>query len=74
MLIFTESFLEQTAKDYDVSVEAVERISKLFPHAFYEKLEEMYGGAVDMWEEGNESWLCGESAYENKNKQSSFLV
>ncbi len=35
-----DPFLEQTAQDYDMSYEEVERIKKNHPGAFYEKLEE----------------------------------
>lgn len=33
-------FIQQTAHDYDMDVHEVERIYKLFPKNFYEKLEE----------------------------------
>lgn len=33
-------FIQQTADDYDMDVYEVERIYKLFPKNFYEKLEE----------------------------------
>ena len=36
----TQGFIKQTAKDYDMSVDEVERIARLFPDSFYEKLEE----------------------------------
>jgi hypothetical protein len=36
----TQGFIEQTAHDYDMPVHEVERIAKLFPNEFYEKLEE----------------------------------
>ena len=35
-----KAFIEQTAKDYDMPVHEVERIARLFPDFFYEKLEE----------------------------------
>lgn len=35
----TKQFITQTAKDYDMSYEEVERIAKLSPDNFYEKLE-----------------------------------
>lgn len=39
--MFTKGFIEQTAKDYDISVYEVERISKIYPEdEFYERLEE----------------------------------
>ena len=34
-----EDFITQTAKDYDMSFEEVERIYKLYPDNFYEQLE-----------------------------------
>jgi hypothetical protein len=36
----TPGFIEQTAHDYDMPVHEVQRIAKLFPDEFYEKLEE----------------------------------
>lgn len=36
----TQKFIEQTARDYDMPIHEVERIAKLFPNKFYEKLEE----------------------------------
>jgi len=36
----TKGFIEQTARDYDMPVQEVERIAKLFPTEFYAKLEE----------------------------------
>jgi hypothetical protein len=36
----TEGFIHQTARDYDMPVHEVERIARLFPDQFYEKLEE----------------------------------
>jgi hypothetical protein len=36
----TQVFIEQTAKDYDMPVHEVERIAKLLPNEFYDKLEE----------------------------------
>ena len=36
----TQQFIEQTAHDYDMPVEEVERIANVFPDKFYEKLEE----------------------------------
>lgn len=36
----SESFIIQTAKDYDMPVHEVERILRLYPNEFYEKLEE----------------------------------
>lgn len=36
----TQGFIKQTAKDYDMPVHEVERISELYPDNFYEKLEE----------------------------------
>ena len=36
----TDSFILNTARDYDMSVEEVERIMKLYPDNYYEKLEE----------------------------------
>lgn len=38
--VMTKGFIEQTAHDYDMPVVEVERIAKLFPSQFYEKLEE----------------------------------
>lgn len=35
----SQGFIEQTAKDYDMSVHEVEKIAKLFPNEFYAKLE-----------------------------------
>jgi uncharacterized short protein YbdD (DUF466 family) len=35
-----DPFIAQTAKDYDMSYEDVERIKNKFPDNFYEKLEE----------------------------------
>jgi len=35
-----KDFLEQTAKDYDMPYHEVERVARLFPDKFYEKLEE----------------------------------
>ncbi len=34
-------FIAQTASDYAMTFEEVERISKLYPNNFYEKLEEI---------------------------------
>lgn len=39
----SDSFLEQTARDYDMPVHEVKRIHKLFPEDFYSKLEEYIG-------------------------------
>ena len=36
----TQGFINQTAEDYDMPVHEVERIARLFPKQFYEKLEE----------------------------------
>ncbi len=36
----TQGFIEQTANDYDMPIHEVERIAKLYPDNFYEKLEE----------------------------------
>lgn len=36
----SQGFIEQTAHDYDIPEFVVERIAKLFPNEFYEKLEE----------------------------------
>ena len=36
----TKEFIEQTANDYDMPVHEVQRIAKLFPNDFYNKLEE----------------------------------
>lgn len=36
----TQGFIEQTAADYDMPVHEVERIAKLYPNDFYNKLEE----------------------------------
>lgn len=36
----SKSFLEQTAKDYDMPLHEVERIANLYPDNFYQKLEE----------------------------------
>jgi len=36
----SKSFLEQTAKDYDMPLYEVERIANLYPDNFYQKLEE----------------------------------
>jgi hypothetical protein len=36
----TQEFIEQTAHDYDMPIHEVERIAKLFPNDFWEKLEE----------------------------------
>jgi hypothetical protein len=35
-----ESFIKQTAQDYDMSVYEVERIYNQYPNDFYQKLEE----------------------------------
>jgi hypothetical protein len=32
-------FIEQTARDYDMPVHEVEKIARLYPNEFYEKLE-----------------------------------
>lgn len=36
----TKGFIEQTANDYDMPIEEVERIKALYPDKFYTKLEE----------------------------------
>jgi len=36
----SQGLIEQTAHDYDMPVHEVERIARLFPNEFYEKLEE----------------------------------
>ena len=36
----TKSFLQHTARDYDMPLSEVENIVKLYPETFYEKLEE----------------------------------
>lgn len=36
----TESFLHQTAFDYDMPLQEVRRIAKLYPNNFYEMLED----------------------------------
>jgi hypothetical protein len=36
----SKSFLQQTAKDYDMPFNEVERIANLYPDNFYQKLEE----------------------------------
>jgi hypothetical protein len=36
----TQEFIEQTAHDYDMPIHEVERIYKLFPNEFYDKLED----------------------------------
>lgn len=41
-----KGFIEQTAHDYDMSVNEVERILKLFPNEFYEKLEEYISNRI----------------------------
>lgn len=37
-------FIQQTADDYAMSYEEVEKIYKFFPNNFYEKLEEFIKG------------------------------
>jgi hypothetical protein len=36
----SEGFIIQTALDYDMEIHEVERIAKLYPNDFYNKLEE----------------------------------
>jgi hypothetical protein len=36
----TQGFIEQTARDYNMPINEVERIAKLYPNEFYVKLEE----------------------------------
>jgi len=41
-----QGFIEQTAHDYGLPVEVVERIYKLYPNNFYQELENLISNRI----------------------------